>query len=123
MSDDVKRRRRWRVTLWNPIAYRRSVDERGSVSLLYLSSLEQCEGEGASMGRAFHRALEAGGAGFLAQPAEADDMIPARPGYDFCGAAVHAFEMAREAMMRRSAPAYRVTVTIRGFSVEIERIR
>lgn len=102
MSDDVKRRRRWLVRLYNPLALGNLGPgfETGPVSA-----------EGASMGRAFNRALEAAGEGYLTNP------------HDFCGAAVHAFEMAREAMMRRSAPAYRVTVTIRGFSVEIERIR
>lgn len=117
MADDVKpRRRRWRVRMHNARAYRRT-----PYGMLFTSAYAYQEGEGASMGRAFTRALAAGGEDFLAQPPITS--VPARPGYDFCGVAVHAFEMARAAMVERSGPTYRVAVTVRGFTVEIERLR
>ena len=117
MPDDVKpRRRRWRVTLYNPLAHRRV-----NGSTLSTCAFTAQAAEAASMGRAFTRALKAGGEDFLAQPPR--EGLPAQSGYDFCGAAVHAFEMARAAMVERSGPAYRVAVTVRGFTVEIERVR
>ena len=120
MADELKpRRRRWRVTLYNPLAFRRL----DSGANLYTDAFCRQEAEASSMGRAFHRALTAGGGDFLAQPPIADALNPHNPGYDFCGVAVHAFEMARAAMLTRSGPAYRVAVTVRGFTVEIERIR
>lgn len=113
MADDVNpRRRRWRVTLYNPLAFRRL----DSGANLYTDAFCRQEAEASSMGRAFHRALTAGGADFLAQ---VDSATP----YDFCGAALHAFEMARAAMLERHGPAYRVSVTVRGFTAEIERVR
>lgn len=117
MADDMKpRRRRWRVKLYNPLAHIRS---HGSA--LYTDTFTMQRAEGASMGRAFTRALAAGGEDFLAQPPR--EGLPPFDGYDFCGAAVHAFEMARAAMIERSGPSYRVAVTVRGFTVEIERLR
>ena len=114
MADELKpRRRRWHVALYNPAS---RTHEGGSLKAA-------AKGEASTMGRAFHRALTAGGGDFLAQPPIADALNPHNPGYDFCGVAVHAFEMARAAMLTRSGPAYRVSVTVRGFTVEIERIR
>jgi hypothetical protein len=109
MPDDVKpRRRRWRVTLYNPDA------GRGQPHLSfkeYIETPRRVEAEGSTMGRAFTRALEAAGGAFLTVP------------HDYCGAAVHAFNMARDAFLRKSMPAYRVSVQIRYFTVEIERVR
>lgn len=122
MADNVKpRRRRWRVTLYNPLAFRR-IGETGAQANLYTDAFRKTEAEGASMGRAFTRALTAGGGDFLAQPAA--EGLPPMPGYDYCGVAVNCFEAARAAMMRHpSQVGTRVSVLERGFTVEIERIR
>ena len=76
MADDVKpRRRRWRVTLYNPLAF-----QRLDGANLYTDAFCKQEAEAATMGRAFHRALTAGGGDFLAQPPIADALNPRNPG-------------------------------------------
>lgn len=116
MAASLNRRRRWRVKLYNPLAFRR-LGRVGQGANLYTDAFTMQEAEGATMGRAFTRALQVGGEDFLAQ---VDNT--ASP-YDFCGAALHAFNMARAAMVERSEPTYRVAVTVRWFTVEIERVR
>lgn len=121
MAEDVKRRRRWKVTLYNPLAFRR-IGEPERQANIYTDAFRKQEAEGASMGRAFTRALTAGGSDFLTQPARDD--LPPMGGYDYCGVAVSCYEAARAGMMRHpSQVGTRVSVLERGFTVEIERIR
>lgn len=102
LTVNAERRRRWKVTLYNPVALGRlpAGFETGPVSA-----------EASTMRRAFHRALTAAGAEYLTHP------------HDYCGTAYNCFEAAREGMRRYPGHTARVAVQDRGFTVEIERIR